>query len=296
MKRKLFVNDLSENQSTRSLMHTILSVSGGILLTILFTVVSVQPSAAEHSCLSRCFSNNGAALSALDGSDGTDVQTDTLHIHMISGSAEYESERSLRRLTEILKEELAPVQVTASWGEDAGSHLPEIEQLAGADLLLIFTRRMTLPDEQLSHIIRHVEAEKPVIGIRTASHAFEGFPELDAQVFGGDYDGHGDDEPVQLQLAEGAAAHPVMEGIQPWNRSGKIYRNPELGPNAVVLLYGEGQESGIREPVAWTNRYGESGRAFYTSMGLVEDFDNDSFIRLLLNAVKWLSGEGVQSR
>lgn len=219
----------------------------------------------------------------------TNGAADTLHIHFISGSEEYQSEHSLEILQRELEEEFSQIRVTASWGEDAGDHLPEIDLLADADLLLVFTRRMTLPEDQLAYILRHVEDEKPVLGIRTASHAFQGFLELDAQVFGGNYDGHGGDEPVRLYFAEGTEDHPILRDVRLWDRPGKIYHNPDLGPETEILLFGEGLESGANEPVAWTNRYGTNGRAFYTSMGLVEDFENESFIRLLINAISWMT-------
>ena len=41
-----------------------------------------------------------------------------------------------------------------------------------ADLMIIFTRFRDLPDEQMRHIVEYVEAGKPIIGIRTATHAF----------------------------------------------------------------------------------------------------------------------------
>jgi type 1 glutamine amidotransferase len=203
-------------------------------------------------------------LSLSTGCSSTD---ESLHIHFISGSEEYQSEQSLAELQKILTENFTNVTITASWGEDAGDDLPDLEQLADADLMLVFTRRMTLPEDQLTIIRNHTNAEKPVIGIRTASHAFQDYLEFDAEVLGGDYDGHGDDEPVELTLADGAENHPILEGVELWDRPGKIYHNASPGPNTDILIYGEGLESGIHEPLAWTNIYGRSGRAFYTSMG-----------------------------
>ncbi len=215
------------------------------------------------------------------------VPDETLHIHFISGSREYKSEELLEKLKEIFEEDFRKIRITSSRGQDAGDDLPDIHKLAVADLMLVFTRRMTLPDDQLAYILKHVEDEKPVIGIRTASHAFQDFLEMDAQVFGGDYDGHGDDEPVELSIAEGAEEHPILNNVQLWDRMGKIYHNPDLGQNTEVLLFVEGLESNIYEPLAWTNKYGEAGRAFFTSMGLPADFDNENFLQLLFNAISW---------
>ena len=133
------------------------------------------------------------------------IQEETaLRIHLISGSAEYQSEHSLKELKQTFHEDFEDVWITASWGEDAGDDLPDIERLAEADLLIVFTRRMTLPEDQLAYIINYIEQEKPVIGLKTASHAFQDFLELDSRVFGGDYDGHGDDEIMTLSIDEEA--------------------------------------------------------------------------------------------
>ena len=38
--------------------------------------------------------------------------------------------------------------------------------------MIIFTRFRDLPDEQMRHIVDYVEAGRPIIGMRTATHAF----------------------------------------------------------------------------------------------------------------------------
>ena len=223
------------------------------------------------------------------------AEKDRLHIHFISASEEYMSEPSLKKFGQLLEERYENVRITSSWGKDAGSDLPDIAELENADLMLVFARRMTLPESQLHYILQHVELEKPVIGIRTASHAFQDFLELDEEVFGGDYDGHGDDEQVKVIMAEGMEQHSLLDGVaSSWRRPDKIYHNPEPGPGTEILLFGEGLDSGYFEPLAWTNLYGERGRAFYTSMGLPEDFESENFIRLILNAIEWTSGQQLR--
>ncbi len=230
-----------------------------------------------------------AALLSLTAEAGAGA----LSIHLISGSAEYESEPSLRALQRTLEDDYEDIVVTASWGEDAGDHLHGICALAEAELVIIFTRRMELPDEQLEYIRSHFEAEKPAIGIRTASHAFQDYLEMDEEIFGGDYSGHGDDEPTEVEIMEGAEDHPILEGVDPWTRPGKIYHNPDLGPETTPLLWGTGLDSGIEEPLAWTNDYGENGRAFYTSMGMLEDFENENFRAMLFNAIEWTTDQSL---
>lgn len=212
-----------------------------------------------------------------------------LRIHLISGSAEYKSEESLRELKRTLEEDYAEITVTASWGRDGGDNLPGLGELADADLVIIFARRMKLPQEQLQYLHNHFKAEKPAIGIRTSSHAFQGYLEMDGEIFGGSYSGHGKDELVVVEVADDAQDHPILEGLKAWTRPDKIYYNRQLGPHTTTLLYGTGQTTDLREPLAWTNRYGTSGRAFYTSMGFPEDFQNENFRSMLLAAIAWVT-------
>jgi hypothetical protein len=66
-----------------------------------------------------------------------------------------------------------PDRSPASWGADGGETLENLDALKNADLLLIFARRMNLPDDQMKPIRAHWEAGRPIVGIRTASHAFQ---------------------------------------------------------------------------------------------------------------------------
>src|SRR5690625_3423649 len=191
------------------------------------------------------------------------AEKDRLHIHFISASEEYRSEPSLKKFGQLLEERYENVRITSSWGKDAGSDLPDIAELENADLMLVFARRMTLPESQLHYILQHVELEKPVIGIRTASHAFQDFLELDEEVFGGDYDGHGDDEQVKVIMAEGMEQHSLLDGVaSSWRRPDKIYHNPEPGPETESLLFAEGLDSGHLQPLTWTNLSGERLSAY----------------------------------
>jgi len=239
------------------------------------------------------------SLLCLVAPGGLTAQADqNLRIHFISGSAEYKSEESLGVLQRLLEKEFSNVAVTASWGRDKGKDLPGIEAMANADVAIIFSRRIDLPENQLAFIRHHIQAEKPMIGIRTASHAFQNF-DIDANVFGGSYSGHGKDEPVVVSIAEGAGIHPILkglEGLEGWNRAGKLYYNRKLGEKTTLLLSGVGQKSNLREPLAWTNTYGNSGLAFYTSLGWSADFENRDFIKMLINAIQWTTGRELKAK
>ena len=171
-----------------------------------------------------------------------------------------------------------------------------LEQLRAADLLLISVRRHAPTREHLALVRAHLAAGKPLIGIRTASHAFgavppddrhEGWMEFDHEVLGGSYQGHYGDVPAALAFAPGAAGHPVLDGVDPTRFAAqRMYRNASLAPTATALLRGRAQGAAEDHFVAWVNQVGTS-RVFYTSLGMAEDFRNADFRRLLGNAVFW---------
>src|SRR5262249_12039107 len=51
-------------------------------------------------------------------------------------------------------------------------NIPGLEALRTADLMVIFTRFRALPDEQMKYVADYVAAGRPIVGLRTATHAF----------------------------------------------------------------------------------------------------------------------------
>ena len=175
-----------------------------------------------------------------------------------------------------------------------------IDMLHDADALFISVRRRALPQDQLAAIRRFVEAGKPVVGIRTASHAFAlrnakvpaghaVWPEFDHDILGGNYHNHhGEGPKVQIEAAEDAKVHPILKGVDLENLAGNgsLYMTKPLTESTTLLLTGSipGKDS---EPVAWTNRPATGNRVFYTSLGHIDDFKEPAFQRLLKNAIMW---------
>lgn len=179
-----------------------------------------------------------------------------------------------------------------------GNSFPGLEALETADLLVLSVRRRALPESQLARIRRYVEAGRPVIGIRTASHAFdvggnapEGhaeWPAFDREVLGGHYHGHySGDQTTFVRAVQPPNGHAILTGIprDDFRVGGSLYKTSPLADGCTLLMQGriEGAEP---EPVAWTNTY-RGGRVFYTSLGHPRDFEIPAFRRLLLNAVLW---------
>ena len=103
------------------------------------------------------------------------------HIVLVSGDEEYRSEEALPQLAKILAFRHG-FKCTVLFAIDPGDgtinpnrrdNLPGLEALARADLMVIFTRFRDLPDEQMKHLVEYVESGRPIIGLRTATHAFD---------------------------------------------------------------------------------------------------------------------------
>lgn len=207
-----------------------------------------------------------------------------LKIHLI-GVGEYEPAKSLAEFKKHLEANYR-VECSASLGGN-GKKLDNLEPLAQADLLVIFARRTNLPDEQMALIRNHWEKGKPIVGMRTASHAFQPADNeiFDKKVLGGSYSGAGSyTAPFKAIPATPQAEHPVLKGVGPITSRG-YYNNGKLAADVVVLQLVE-TDSKTPRPVTWTHSY-NGGRTLYTSMGTPEDFKNEDFIRLLSNAVFW---------
>ena len=179
---------------------------------------------------------------------------------------------------------------------------PGLEALEKSDLLVVFFRRSALSSEQLALIRRHLAAGKPLVGIRTANHAFsvsnavaaghEKWWEFVPEVLGCVNRGYGKEaDGVDVAVVPEQAGHPILEGVAPlpWHSQGAVYRvAPLVDGSATVLLTGSGGPF-VAEPVAWTRMAGKS-RVFYTSLGHPTDFDLPQYTRLLENGIEWALG------
>lgn len=175
------------------------------------------------------------------------------------------------------------------------------DALGRADLVLVSLRRRALPEKDLQALRQFLAAGKPLVGIRTASHAFDAkgkgpaghaeWATFDPDVLGGHYTGHhGAGVKTTIAVAPEADKHPILTGIKaPLTGNGSLYKASPLAATATPLLIGSIPNQ-PPEPVAWTNSYGKS-RIFYTSLGHIDDFKDPQFNRLLGNAVLWALGK-----
>lgn len=231
----------------------------------------------------------GLGLACLGGVAGAGETTSPLKVCLVSGSEEYESDRTLAAYKAFV-ESRYPVQCTLLTARGTDD-LPGLEALDDCDVALFFTRRLTIDGDQLERVKRYVLAGRPLVGVRTASHGFQNWLEFDELVLGGNYRGHfRNDLSQRARVVPGTKGHPIVRGIDTIASRGSLYKTSPLAPDAIVLLESTSPEG--TEPAAWTRDF-RGGRAFYTSLGAQGDFENAGFLRLLTNALFWAAGRDV---
>ncbi|XZE51648.1 ThuA domain-containing protein [Planctomycetaceae bacterium SH139] len=256
------------------------------------------------------------------------------HVVLISGDEEYRSEEALPQLAKILSARhgfrcttlFAIDPKTGEISPDTSDNIPGLEALKTADLMVIATRFRNLPDDQMQHIADYLAAGKPVIGLRTATHAFnipgdrkfakfsfnsrdEDFRQgFGRQVLGEtwiNHHGHHKVESTRGIIPAEAGSHPLLSGIE----SGDIWgptdvygvRLPLPGDSQPLVLGQvlqgmspqdqpvDGKKNDPMMPIAWVKTY-NGARVFCTTMGAATDLPNAGVRRLLVNATFWAVG------
>lgn len=218
-------------------------------------------------------------------------RVDMPNIVLISGDEEYRSEEALPQLAKILSIKHG-FNCTVLFAQDKGepgivnpnnlNNIPGLEMLQNADMMIIFTRFRALPDEQMQYIDDYLKLGKPVMGIRTSTHAFN-FSEIDFDSkfvhYGNFYDGddewkggfgravlgekwisHHGEHRHQSTLglkAPGAESHPIWNGIN----EGDIW-----GPTDVygvrLPLPGDSQPIVLGQVINRTGEYDKKDRLY----------------------------------
>ena len=255
---------------------------------------------------------------------------------LISGDEEYRSEEALPQLGKILAKHhgfnctvLFAVGPDGTIDPNRQDNIPGLEALRQADLMIIATRFRSLPDDQMKEVVDYVESGRPVIGMRTATHAFSikgktkyshysfNSKEWDGgfgrQVLGEtwiSHHGHHNKEGTRGLIAPGMKGHPILRGI----RNGEIWGTTDvygvrlpLPGDSKPLVLGQvidemtatgkpvaGTKNDPMMPVAWirtfTGSSGKSARVFTTTMGAAGDLVSVGTRRLLVNASYWAVG------
>jgi len=233
---------------------------------------------------------------------GGDGPGEGKHVVLISGDEEYRSEESLPQLGKILSRHhgfkctvlFAINPKTGHIKPNHNSNIPGTQKLSTADLMVIFTRFRQLPDDQMTPIHDYLRAGKPVIGMRTSTHAFRypqkskwyhytfnysgkktawegGFGKL---VLGETWVTHHGKHGAQSTrgiIPEDAADHPITNGVRDgdiWGPTDVYAVNRPLPGDSRPMVLGqvlsgmkpdsepvEGKKNNPMMPVAWTKSY-----------------------------------------
>lgn len=264
-------------------------------------------------------------------------------IVLITADQEYRSEQSMPMMAKILsahhgfdctvlfgvneKGEVDPTMpVYPEKGKESEfkqHHIPGLEHLASADLVIFFTRLLTLPMSEQELIVKYIDSGKPFIALRTANHGFHGpLPykingkqvNWGNDVLGGSFMGHHgrwQADSTRGILVEEQKGHPILRGVSDiWGNS-DVYRTFKVGTTLPVdctaLVWGQ-PLMGRRQddppnpkleplPVAWFKNWQTSGgkvaRVFHSTMGSGTDLQNQGLRRLIINAAYW--GMGMEA-
>ncbi|MCA9194664.1 MAG: ThuA domain-containing protein [Planctomycetales bacterium] len=252
------------------------------------------------------------------------------HIVFLAGDHEYRSEETLPALARILaKHQGFKCTVLFNIDPETGeivagnSNMPGMTALDTADLAVIFLRFQNFPIEQMQHLNEYLNRSGPVVGLRTATHAFKMNPSdafakysfdstvagyelgFGHQVLGQTWVGHygrNHQQSTRITIIDGKQDHPILRGVNDiWVQAGGYVGKPTDGeiltmaqPLNGMLQDSPADESKPPMPSEWTRLYksnsGKEGRVFTSLYGTPEDLLNDGYRRMLVNGCFWALG------
>lgn len=289
------------------------------LATLLAVVVCVGSSSADERWLT------------FEGKEGPGQGK---HVVLIAGDHEYRSEEAFPQLAKILSKEHG-FKTTVLFSQDADgtinpdnvANIPGLEALKSADLMVLGLRFRDLPDDQMQYIADYVAAGKPIIALRTSTHAFNidgkkkfaewswnrkdgGFgKKILGETWVAHHGGHGSESTRGL-IAPGAENHPIVRGLKDgdvWGPTDVYTVNLPLPGDSKPILLGqvlkgmkfddppvEGKKNDPLMPIVWTKTYegenGKQGRVVTSTFGAATDFVVPGSRRMFVNAVYWAVG------
>ena len=252
------------------------------------------------------------------------------HIVFLAGDHEYRSEETLPALARILAQRhgftcTVLFNVDPESGEivPGNSNMPGLEALDRADLAVVFLRFQAFSREQMAHIDAYLNRGGPVVGLRTATHAFrttaaDPFQKYSYDYKGPDYElgfghqvlgqtwvghyGKNHAQSTRITVVPEKHGHPILRGVKDvWVQAGGYVGKPTDGEILTLAqpLNGMTPDSPADatkppQPSDWTRTYksasGKIGRVFTTLYGTPEDITNEGYRRLIVNGCLWALG------
>jgi hypothetical protein len=277
----------------------------------------------------------GAAPLSFAGGNGPGAGK---HIVLLAGDEEYRSEESMPMLARILSQRhgfdctvlfsVNPADGTID--PMSTTNIPGLEVLKRADLCIMALRFRELPESQVVHVADYLRAGKPLIGLRTSTHAFaygkassSAYAHYDwrsskwpggfgRQVLGETWVSHHGDhgkESTRGIINPALKDHPVLKGVGTIWGPTDVYTVKDLDPRATILMFGEvlegmkpdsksvaGPKNEPLMPLIWIREYkvegGRAGRAMTSTIGAAVDLADENLRRVLVNGCYWLTGLG----
>jgi len=255
------------------------------------------------------------------------------HIVFVTGDQEYRSEEGMPMLAKILAVRhgfkctvlfaINPVDGTID--PDNQTNLVGLENLESADMMVLFTRFREPPDEQMKYIVDFVNSGKPILGLRTATHAFaferdkhNRFARYDwrsqewrggfgQQVLGETWISHHGvhgKESTRGIVNDKLKHHSILKGVDDIWGPTDVYSIVHLPQDAKVLVQGQvlegmkptdkpvsGPKNNPMMPLIWVRNYtgetGKTARVICSTIGAAVDLESEGLRRLLVNACYW---------
>lgn len=257
------------------------------------------------------------------------------HIVLVSGDEEYRSEEVMPMLGKILSQKHGfKCTVIFALGPDGADYLDSNNQqglrglaaLDSADLMIIATRFRQPSADEAKHVTDFLNAGKPVIGLRTATHAFNGgqkfgdsltYGEFGRKILGEEWVSHHGghkSEGCRSVVEPGAEKQVILRGVSEIFAPSDVYGVTHLTDADTILLRGAITETLDPEsrtltndarnkpmqPLAWLHSYkapdGKEGHSFCTTAGAAVDFVDEDLRRLIVNASIQLTGGEVPDK
>jgi hypothetical protein len=283
--------------------------------------------------LAMCSAAPSAAAEDLLVYSGTSGPGAGKHIVWLAGDEEYRSEEAMPMLARILAVHhgfkctvlFSTDPQTGQIDPNNPQHIPGMDRLKTADLVVMFWRFRELPDADMKHFVDYLHSGRPIIGLRTSTHAFSyernkqspyaHFDWRNAQWRGGFgqqvlgetwINHHGDhgSESTRGILNPEFANHPILRGVEDLWGPTDVYGVRNLPANAQVLVHGQviagmkptdppvaGRKNDPMMPLIWVREYphesGATNRIVTSTLGSSTDFESEGFRRLLANACYW---------
>jgi hypothetical protein len=202
---------------------------------------------------------------------------------------------------------------------NAEENIPGLEVLKEADVAVFFLRWRRLPASQVKFIEAYLKSRKPLIGFRTSTHSFNypkghelerwnSFGELafnSPPGWGGKakHTHYGHKSTTDVSIIPAASKNPLLTGVAPsFHCASWLYRvlpdYPAKG--STWLLMGRSinpdKADATDNPVAWSGKNSYGAKFFFTTLGHPEDFDQEPFQHLVINAMHWAAGKPVPKK